>query len=592
MHHSISSQSARSLIDTDPLDGPADVLDHAAGAALASLTGGLSPTSLGGAWVDWWMHLAMAPGRQMHLGAKYARKYVRLLDYAQCIAKSGDRASPCIEPLPQDNRFRDPSWQTWPYNMIYQAFLLGQQWWDAATTNVNGVTPHHEQIMRFAARQMLDMLAPSNSIMTNPVIQKRIMETGGRCLADGAAQWLDDWNRLIAGERPAGADHYRPGHEVAITPGKVIYQNTLIELIQYTPSTDNVRPEPVLIVPAWIMKYYILDLSPEDSLVRWLVAQGFTVFMISWRNPGKDDRDLDLDAYRRMGVLDAIDAVCTITRAKHLHTAGYCLGGTLLAIAAAAMARDNDDRLASMTLFAAQVEFTDPGELGLFIDEGQVNFLENMMWARGYLDSHQMGGAFQLLRSNDLIWSRLIRNYLMGEKEPMNDLMAWNADGTRLPYAMHSEYLRSLFLKNELAHDRYIVEGKPVSLADITAPIFVVGTEWDHVAPWRSVFKIQHLTGTEVTFLLTSGGHNAGIVSEPGHGGRMFRVQRRTAGGHTPDPDAWLVQAEEKQGSWWPEWGAWLAQHSGEMIPPPTMGNPNKGYVKLRDAPGMYVLAA
>ncbi len=573
----------------DPLDGPADLIDRAASAVIASVTRGLSPASLGGAFADWMMHLAVAPGRQLHLGANLGRKAVRFADYLQRTAVSGD-ADPCIRPLPQDRRFDDPAWRTWPFNAIHQAFLLGQQWWDAAAT-VNGVTPRHQEVVRFVLRQMLDVMAPSNFIATNPVVQHRIVESGGHCLFEGASNLADDVRRALAREQPAGAERFQVGVDVAATPGKIVYRNRLIELIQYAPATDSVRPEPLLIVPAWIMKYYILDLSPGNSLVRWLVGQGYTVFILSWRNPGQSDRDIDLEDYRRMGIMDAIDAIVAITGAAKVHAAGYCAGGTLLAIAAAAMARDNDPRLATMTLLAAQTEFSEPGELGLFIDEAEVHFLENMMWAQGYLDSGQMSGAFQLLRSNDLIWSRLVHSYLMGEREPMSDLMAWNGDGTRLPYAMHSQYLRALFLDDDLAEGRYRVDGRPVALEDIRHDIFAVATEWDHVAPWRSVHKIHLLTDAQLTFLLTTGGHNAGIVSEPGREGRSYHLLEREADGHYVDPDNWLAQARRHEGSWWPAWATWLDARSGPPQTPPPLGHAEKGCPVLDDAPGSYVRA-
>jgi polyhydroxyalkanoate synthase len=394
----------------------------------------------------------------------------------------------------------------------------------------------------------------------------------------------------MRGEPPAGAEVFEVGKDVAITPGKVVYRNQLIELIQYAPTTDTVRPEPILIVPAWIMKYYILDLSPENSLVRWLTGQGYTVFIISWRNPDSADRDLDMEAYRRLGPMAALDAVTAITGSPAIHAVGYCIGGTLLSIAAAAMAREGDERLATVTLFAAQTEFSEPGELGLFIDEAQLNVLDNMMWSKGYLDGTQMGGAFQILRSNDLVWSRILNTYLMGEREPMSDLMAWNADGTRMPYSMHSQYLRRLFLDDDLAEGRYKVDGRTVSLAALRKPMFVVGTERDHVAPWRSVHKIHMLSSADITFVLTSGGHNAGIVSEPGHKGRRYHILTREADSAALDPDDWVVRAPVRDGSWWVAWGEWLGAHSGEPTVPPAVGARDKGYLVLEDAPGRYVL--
>jgi polyhydroxyalkanoate synthase len=573
----------------DPLDGIAETLDRAASAMIAQTTLGLSPATLFGAFSDWGLHLALAPGKQLQLGAKAARKYARLFDYAFRSAGDGG-AAPAIEPLPQDRRFDDPAWKQPPFNLLSQAFLLNQQWLHAATTGVRGISQHHEQMVAFTARQMLDTLAPTNFLATNPVLQRKIAETGGKCLVDGFQHLVEDVQHSIRGLPPVGADQFKVGETVATTPGKVVYRNRLIELIQYSPTTDKVRPEPILIVPAWIMKYYILDLSPHNSLTAWLTAQGYTVFMISWHNPDAIDRDLDMEAYRSAGVMAAIDAVTAISGAPAIHGLGYCIGGTLLTIAAATMARDGDERLASLTLLAAQTEFSEPGELGLFIDEGQLNLLENMMWSRGYLDSSQMGGAFQMLRSNDLVWSRVLGTYLMGERESLNDLMAWNADGTRMPYAMHSQYLRRLYLGDDLAEGKYKVDGRAITLSAIRAPLFVVGTERDHVAPWRSVHKIHLHTGAEITFVLTSGGHNAGIVSEPGHQGRRFRVLARPVDGPSYDPEEWQTRAEQKQGSWWIEWDTWLSQRSGEPIAPPPMGAPDKGYAPIVDAPGQFVL--
>jgi polyhydroxyalkanoate synthase subunit PhaC len=337
------------------------------------------------------------------------------------------------------------------------------------------------------------------------------------------------------------------------------------------------------------MKYYILDLSEKNSLVKYLTDQGFTVFMISWKNPGPEDRDLTLNDYRTLGVMSSLDAVAAIVPKRKVHAVGYCIGGTLLAIVAAAMARDRDARLATTTFFAAQTDFTEAGELMLFINESQLAFLEDTMWEQGFLEAGQMAGAFQMLRSNDLIWSRIVREYLMGERAPMTDLMAWNSDATRLPYRMHAEYLRHLFLDNDLAEGRYHVGARPVALSDIHTPSFAVGTETDHVAPWQSVYKLHLLTDTEITFVLTSGGHNAGIVSEPGHPYRHFRVGTRPAESPYVDPDAWVADAGVKEGSWWPEWAAWLRTYSGADVDPPKLGAAAAGYAPLCDAPGTYV---
>ena len=378
------------------------------------------------------------------------------------------------------------------------------------------------------------------------------------------------------------------GRDVGITPGKVVLKNRVMELIQYTPTTKTVHPEPILIVPSWIMKYYILDLSPHNSLIKYLVDQGHTVFCISWINPGAEDRDLGMDDYLDQGFHAALNAINTIVPQAKVHAAGYCLGGTLLAIAAAAMARDGDERLASMTMFAAQTDFTEPGELALFIDNSQISLLEAEMAETGYLTGAQMAGAFQMLRSYDLLWSRLVNEYLLGERAPMNDLMAWNADATRMPAKMHSQYLRRLFLNDDLSEGRYPVGGKPVTLGDITLPTFMVGTVTDHVAPWRSVFKLQQLSPAENTFVLTSGGHNAGIVSPPGNPRRHYQMLTRPAGGNYTPPDAWLTVAPQSPDSWWPAWLAWLQARSGTPVKPPRAGA--AAYPPVGDAPGSYVL--
>jgi len=589
-------QDVAEIIAPEPLAGSFDApertpfagVDRAFKAGLARLTQGVTPAGIARAYFDWLTHLMLAPGKQLQLMEKAVRKATRLSMYAANVAADPE-TPPCIEPLPQDRRFADDAWQQWPYNLIYQSFLLHQQWWHNATNDIDGLSSRSQAVVSFITRQLLDIVSPSNFPWTNPEIGRATLEQGGRNLVRGSQNALEDWQRFLLGKPPAGTEQYRLGKDLAATPGKVVYQNRLIELIQYLPTTKDVYAEPVLIVPAWIMKYYILDLSPGRSLVEFLVGRGHTVFILSWKNPGPADRELGMEDYQRLGVMAALDTVSRIVPGRKVHAAGYCLGGTLLTIAAATMGRDGDDRLASMTLLASQSDFSDAGELGLFISESQVSLLEHMMRDQGYLDTHQMAGAFHILRSNDLIWSRIVHDYVLGGRRPVTDLMAWNADLTRMPYRMHSEYLRRLFLRNDFATGRYVVGDRPVWLGDIRVPSFAVGTVTDHVAPWRSVYKIHLQAPGDVTFVLTSGGHNAGIVSEPGHPRRRFQMGTRRPGEAYLDPETWHAETPYTDGSWWLAWEAWLSRHSGKRIAPPAVGSLESGHRPRRDAPGIYV---
>jgi polyhydroxyalkanoate synthase len=585
-HHTIFGLGERDSYGSTAF---AELLDRATHASLAKATNGLSPASLIGAYLDWAAHLASSPGKRMQLMEKAWRKQLRLQHYLWSCALGINGHRPCIDPLPQDKRFQSPAWQKWPFNLLYQSHLLMQQWWHVATTDVPGLSVQHERMVEFSARQILDIFSPSNFLLTNPDVLNRTLNEGGRNLVRGWQHFVEDWDRLQGGRPPVGAEQFRPGETVALTPGKVVLRNELIELIQYSPTTELVRPEPVLVVPAWIMKYYILDLSPERSLIKHLVDQGFTVFAISWKNPDPSARDMALDDYRRRGIGESLDAIQAILPNIKIHGAGYCLGGTLLAIAAAALARNGESPFSSLSFLAAQIDFTEPGELQLFINESQLSFLEDLMWEQGFLDARQMSGAFQLLRSNDLIWSRMMNEYLLGDRAPMTDLMAWNADTTRMPYRMHSEYLRKLYLDNDLAEGRYAVDGKPISIGDIRQPLFCVGTIKDHVAPWRSVYKWHALADTDVTFVLTEGGHNAGIVSEPGHPHRSYQIATRHEIDVHRDPETWVAETPVQEGSWWPAWVRWLEERSGPFVATPPMGKKYGPYTAKNTAPGLYV---
>ena len=589
-----------------PLQDTLQALDRSVHAQLARLTGGLSPESLASAWLDWLSHLAISPGKQQSLGWQAAQAMVQWL---QMLAQGPERPgatshSPTSTTL-SDRRFAAPQWQQWPFKPVAQAFELQQQWWMQATTGVHGVSAHHEQLVAFMARQVLDMASPSNYAWSNPEVLDLTVKASGANLLQGAQnQWRDTQHLLRSqlGHETLIDDDTRPflpGRDVAVTPGQVVLRNELIELIQYAPQTPTVHAEPILIVPPWIMKYYILDLSPADSLVQHLVSKGHTVFIISWRNPGAGERDLGMNDYLQLGVLTAMDAVRTIVPGVQMQALGYCLGGTLLSIAAACLAREGDTPLKSITLLTAEVDFTEPGDLSLFIDESQLHLLDDMMAEKGYLDGGQMAGAFAMLNARDLLWSRMVSAYLMGRKAPVNDLGSWNADATRMPYRQHSQYLRELYRDNDLAQGRYRVGGKPVALRDITVPIFLLGTVKDTVAPWQSVYKLHLFTRSDITFCLSSGGHNVGVVNPPtpaehvcqgAH--RSYQLASRKASDTYVDPDTWQAQAPRFEGSWWPAWEAWLSAQSSGQASPPDMGQPMAGLPALGDAPGQYVLMA
>jgi polyhydroxyalkanoate synthase len=566
---------------------PTQRLDRLLHAGAAPLTGGLSPVSLALAWADWAWHLGVSPGRQMELAALAAQHTAATLRVAA--------GAPEDEPAgdaDDDPRFRHPAWAGWPFSVLRCGFRHAEAFWREASV-LPAMSAHHRDMTRFFARQWLGAMAPANALATNPVVLQDAIDSGGAHLVQGTMNWLRDLGGQPDPQPRDGTPRFRVGQDLATTPGQVVLRNRLIELIRYAPQTPQVHPEPLLIVPSWIMKYYILDLSPHNSMVRYLVGQGHTVYMLSWRNPDASDHDLSMDDYLRLGLFDAMAAVGRAHPGQPLHAMGYCLGGTLLAIGAAALGRHGVvagaealPPLRSLSLLAAQTDFSEPGELGLFIDESQIGLLDEIMRGKGYLSGEQMAGSFQFLHSRELVWTRRMKEYLMGEREQPSDLMAWNADHTRMPARMHHEYLVALYLRNALATQRYRVQGRTVSLGDIRPPVFLVGTERDHVSPWRSVYKLHRLCDAEISFVLTSGGHNAGIVSEPGHAGRHYRIGCRPAQGAADDPETWAAQAQRRDGSWWPAWQAWLAERSSAQQP----ATPIPAAASLGAAPGSYVL--
>lgn len=565
-----------------------ELLDQVAHATVARFTGGVSPYAAAEAWFDWLLHLSRAPGRQLEL---VERAQVNSLALGACMAGWLLRRSvtPPFTAGAKDPRFRHSGWAEPPFLFWQQGFLAMQDWWDHAAGDLRGLRPQNSDRVRFMLRQWLDMLAPSNFPGLNPEIIEETVKQDGRNLWDGAEHFADDLLHVLTQEQRPAPEGFKLGTDLAATPGEVVFRNRLFELIQYTPQTENVHSEPILFVPAWIMKYYVLDLSPHNSLIGYLVRNGFTVFVMSWCNPTRAEADLSLEDYRTKGVMAALDAIGAICPGQRIHANGYCLGGTMLSIAAAKMARDGDDRLASITLMAAQVDFSEAGELLLFLGDSQVAFLEDMMRDQGYLSRPQMSGAFAAIRAEDLIYTRAVQRYFLGKPDLPSDLGVWTADTTRMPARMHSEYLRGLFLENRLTAGRFAVEGRVIALKDLTVPMFVVGTETDHIAPWRSVYKTSLFTDNDMVFVLTKGGHNGGILSEPGHAGRHYRIGTRKAGFKYIAPDQWRERHEPIPGSWWPELLDWLKRQNPKTGAPPPMGNAAAGLPVLCPAPGTYV---
>jgi polyhydroxyalkanoate synthase len=545
-------------------------------ANLGKFTASVSPAALGTAYFSWGAQLMQAPGTLLKLA------WYPLLDFNNHINNLFNYEKPADG---KDVRFHTKNWSVYPWRLWAEQFLLFERWCLKATCEIPGLAVPVQRIVSFRMRQLLDALSPSNFVLTNPDLFRETIRSNGQNLIRGTELAFQDMLEKITGTPPAGVENFIPGKQVAITKGKIVFKNHLIELLQYEAQTTKVYKEPILILPAWIMKYYILDLLPQNSLVNWLTKQGHTVYIVSWRNPDSKDRNLGLEDYYRLGAIAAIDAVSKARPESKIHLMGYCLGGTLAMITAAAMANNKDHRIKTLSLLAAQGDFTEAGELLLFITKSEVSFLKNIMWEQGYLDTKQMAGSFQMLRSYDLIWSKMVQDYMHGTQRGMIALLAWNADATRMPYKMHSEYLEKLFLNNDFAEGRFSLEGKHIVAENIQLPAFVVSTEKDHVAPWKSVYKTHLLINSDITFVLTNGGHNAGIVSEPGHAGRSYFIRERKKDSSYLDPMTWLEEAEQKTGSWWIAWHEWLVTHSTHgKIQPPTL---NK---KLPDAPGKYVL--
>jgi len=482
-----------------------------------------------------------------------------------------------------DRRFSAPEWQHNPvYRTVRDAYLLASDWLLKHADTLD-MDPSERQRINFHLRQFVDAVSPTLLLTSNPVALRRAVETGGASLAQGTCNLLADLKQghLSMVDETA----FAPGRNLALSPGKVVHRNKLIELIQYSPKTDTVYQTPLLFFPPWINKFYILDLQPKNSMVQWLVEQGFTIFVVSWKNPDASMDGVTIEDYLDLGPLEAIDAVRDITGSPQVNTMGYCIGGTLQAMALAWLAARNDDRIKAATFVVSLQDFSHVGDTAIFMGEENIDFIEEQMMQRGYLDSREMANMFNLLRANDLIWSNVVNNYLLGQKPPAFDLLYWNSDGTRMTPTAHSWYLRNTYIENNLiVPGKVELKGEKLDLGKIKQDIYAVGAEADHIVPWQSAWRIGQVAGGKVRYVRASSGHIAGIINPPGGKGKYWTAES----GKEASPDAWLSNATEHNGSWWTDWKDWLAAHSGDRVRLPPLGN--EKHPPLADAPGTYVM--
>jgi len=526
------------------------------------------------------------PQRTVELQNRLGKAYLDL--WASAVKRlAGEEGPPVVRPAPGDKRFTDPEWtQNQFFDFLKQAYLLTARWADKLVSDAADLNPHTKQKAEFYMRQITNALSPTNFVLTNPELLRETLTSNADNLVRGMHMLAEDI-RTGGGHlkiRQSDASMFEVGRNLATSPGKIIFQNELMQLIQYAPSTETVLKRPLLIVPPWINKFYVLDLTPEKSFIKWCVDQGLTVFCISWVNPDRHLAQKSFDDYVEQGPLAALDAIKLATGEDKVHAVGYCVGGTLLAVALAAMAARHDDRIVSATLFAAQVDFTYAGDLKVFVDEEQVAALEQRMAERGYLDSRSMATVFNLLRSNDLLWPYVINNYLKGKAPFPFDLLYWNSDATRLPAANHSFYLRNCYLENKLAKGKMVLGNTPIDLKAIKVPIYNLATREDHIAPAKSVMVGSRFFGGDVKFVVAGSGHIAGVINPPAKHKYQFWTGPKP---RNADIEGWLVKAKENPGSWWPDWLVWLTRQSPTEVPARVPGD---GMLKpIEDAPGSYV---
>lgn len=545
----------------------------------------LDPFNLTQAYGDWLKAVSADPQAFMQKNIEYWQKSLELSQQAM-MALMGQKPEPVVTPAKGDRRFSHEDWSEKPiFDVIKQSYLLTSQWMRTLVSDVEGLDEHTSERVKFFTERFMDAMSPTNFALTNPAVLEKIKETKGANLVHGLKNMLED---LETGKgelriRMTDTKAFELGKNVAVTPGKVIFQNRMFQLIQYTPSTEKVLKRPLLVVPPWINKFYIMDLQPKNSLLKWLVDQGHTVFVISWVNPDETYADTGFDAYIKEGVLTAIDAVQYETGESEINAIGYCIGGTLLTSTLAYMKAKGDERIKSATFFTTMINFAEPGELGLFIDDAQVSGLESTMEKTGYLDGSQMAGAFNLLRANDLIWSFYVNNYLLGNDPRPFDLLYWNGDSTRMPAKMHSWYLRNLYLQNDLCKPQALsVDGVPLDVSSIDVPACFVSAVEDHIAPWKSTYMGARLFSGPTRFILGGSGHIAGIINPPAAKKYGYRVSDQLV----ENADEWMVVTPVSEGSWWPEWDKWVRALNPAEVPARV---PGAKLTPIEDAPGTYV---
>jgi polyhydroxyalkanoate synthase len=544
------------------------------------------PLNIGAAFMEMTARLMADPARLMQAQFGFWHDTMSLW---QNTARHmmGIESEPVIQGDPKDRRFRDDAWkENEVFDFIRQSYLLSARFVQDVVKNTDGMDPQTAQKVDFYSRQFVDAMSPSNFVLTNPEVLRKTAETGGENLLRGLNNLLSDLERGKGSLRikMTDTDSFRIGENIAVSPGKVVFQNELMQLIQYNPSTEKVLKRPLLIVPPWINKYYILDLRPGNSFVRWAVSQGHTVFIVSWVNPDERLAGKGFEDYMREGILEALSAIEAATGETAVNAIGYCLGGTLLSATLAWMAVHGDDRIRSATFFVTLIDFREAGELGVFIDEQQIKMLEEKMNKRGYLEGSEMAKTFNMLRANDLIWSFVVNNYLMGNDPFPFDLLYWNSDSTRLPARMHSFYLRNMYQKNRLREPGGItLAGTPIDLRRVTIPAYFISTREDHIAPWRGTYYGTHLLAGENRFVLAASGHIAGVVNSPESGKYSHWINPEL-----PDePEEWFKGATEIAGSWWPDWQRWISSQDKEQV---KARQPGDGKLTpIEDAPGSYV---